>query len=44
MGGGAYLDALDAEASEADLQIAVGTSAGLRAAAADVAERTVVSD
>jgi hypothetical protein len=44
MGGGAYLDALDAEASEADLQIAVGMSAGLRAAAADVAERTVVSD
>ena len=44
LGGAAYVDALDAEASEADLQIAVGTSDGLRAAAADVAERTVVSD
>jgi hypothetical protein len=44
LGGAAYLDALDAEASEADRQIAVGTTAGLRAAAADVAERTVVSE
>ena len=44
LGGAEYLDALDGEASEADLQIAVGKSAGLRAAAADVAERTVVSD
>jgi len=44
LGGAEYLDTLDAESSEADLQIAVGKSAGLRAAAADLAERTVVSD
>jgi carboxylate-amine ligase len=44
LGGAPFLGALDGTASEADLQIAVGASAGLRAAAADVAERTVVSD
>jgi hypothetical protein len=44
LGGASFLEALDGSPSEADLQIAVGTSAGLHAAAADVAERTVVSD
>ncbi|MGN6429994.1 MAG: carboxylate-amine ligase [Gaiellaceae bacterium] len=44
LGGAPFLDALDGTASEADLQIAVGTRDGLRAAAADVAERTVVSN
>jgi gamma-glutamyl:cysteine ligase YbdK (ATP-grasp superfamily) len=44
LGGAAYLDVLGGAASEGDIQIAVGASAGLRAAAADVAERTVVSE
>jgi carboxylate-amine ligase len=44
LGGATFLGALDGTASEADLQIAVGANVGLHAAAADVAERTVVSD
>jgi gamma-glutamyl:cysteine ligase YbdK (ATP-grasp superfamily) len=44
LGGAPFLGALDGTASEADLQIAVGANVGLHAAAADVAERTVVSD
>jgi carboxylate-amine ligase len=44
LGGAAFLAELDGAPSEADLQVAVGGSAGLRAAAADLVERTVVSE
>jgi carboxylate-amine ligase len=44
LGGATYLDALDPAISEGDRQVAVGSSEGLRAAAADVVDRTVVSD
>ena len=44
LGGATFLTALDGALSEADLQIAVGASAGLRAAAADLVERSVVSE